>query len=901
MRFWHILNSRVRSLFFRSGRDSDLNEELQLHLDREAERLEATGLSHAEARRQARRLFGSVEGVKEAARDARGTGIWDALARDVRHGSRRLARDWRFTTAAVFILGLGIGVTTAMFSLVNAVLFRDQVLSNPDRIVNIYQNDSEGRPVATSYGAYREMADVTDVFDSVVATSVPDGVHYLDAGTVHSAVAEFTTSRYLDVLGLQPSLGRWFDTSEDAPNAPPVVVLGHQLWTRQFRGDATVIGRTIPIQGVRMTTVGVGPAGHRGTVNIGLVTDFWMPFATIPAVHGVAALSDDDDDAFLVKARLREGRTLEHARAAMENLGRRRAVDHPDTDRGRGITVLAANDVRIHPQADSLVTSVATLVLVIVGLVLAIACSNLATLLLVRGAARAKEVSVRLAMGATRGQIVRHLLTESLLLSLAGGAAGCLFAWWSVQWLGGLELPITIDLSMDIRVLAFATALSLITGVAFGLAPALKTTRIELLPTLRDEGTPPITQRRLTLKNALIVFQVAISVLLLGGTNIFLQMLSAMRALQVGYAVEGVAMLETDVRYAGYSGAEARNIVEELRRRIAAIPGVEAVALSQGLPMRVTGVPVVVEGVAQADGPRASELVAGVLAAGPGFFETMRIPLVFGRVFDGRDRTDTPRVAVVTETMARQFFGGVNAVGRRFRPVNEPTGWTEVIGVVRDTGTGDFGNDVLDPTPQLFYRSHTQSDSLPTTVVARTSRDAAGLVHAMQRELRALDASVPIMAAKTMAQDLEDSRAQPKVVAMFLGALGALGLLLASIGLYAVVAFAVARRSREIGIRMALGARSQQVVWSVARGVSGLVGTGTAVGLLLSVLAMLTRRASSASQNIGIGNVALYSPEIDPMALLAIAAVMSAVGVAAAFVPARRASRMNPLVALRRE
>ena len=607
MRLWHVLHSRLRSLLFRVRRESDLNEELQLHLERETERLEASGLSHEEARRQARRLFGGVEGVKEASRDARGIAAWDALVRDTRHGLRRLAHDWRFTAAAVLILGLGIGVTTAMFSLVNAVLFRDQALPNPDRIVNIYQNDREGRPVATSYPAYLEMAEYRDVFDSVVATSIPDGVRYLDAGAVHNGVVEFTTPSYLDVLGLQPSIGRWFDASEDTPNAPLVVVLGHQIWTRQFGGDPAVIGRTIRIQGVPVTIVGVGPARHRGTVNIGLVTDFWLPFAAIPAIHGVAAMNDDDAGAFLVKARLREGRTVAQARAAMEILGRRRAAEHPDTDPGRGITVLASTDVRIHPQADALVTALATLVLVIVGLVLAIACSNLATLLLVRGAARAKEVSVRLAMGATRRQIVRHLLAESLLLSLAGGIAGCLLAWWGIQWLRGIELPISIDLSIDVRVLAFATTLSLITGVAFGLAPALKATKVDLLPTLRDEGTPPITHRRLTLKNALIVFQVAISVLLLGGTSIFLQMLSATRALRVGYAVEGVAMLETDVRYAGYSGTEARNIYDELLRRIAAIPGVEAVALSQGLPMRVTGVPIVVEGVEGAAGPTESK------------------------------------------------------------------------------------------------------------------------------------------------------------------------------------------------------------------------------------------------------------------------------------------------------
>jgi ABC-type antimicrobial peptide transport system permease subunit len=343
------------------------------------------------------------------------------------------------------------------------------------------------------------------------------------------------------------------------------------------------------------------------------------------------------------------------------------------------------------------------------------------------------------------------------------------------------------------------------------------------------------------------------------------------------------------------------NVYDELLRRISAIPGVEAAALSQGMPMRVTGVPIVIERIDVADGRTGSEVIAGMVAAGPGFFETLRIPLVFGRVFDGRDHANTPRVAVVTETMARQYFGTVNAVGRRFRPANDRTGWLEIVGVVRDTGTGDFGNDVLDPIPQLYYRSHTQSDALPTTIVARTSRDAAGLVAAMQREVRGVDATLPVIAATTMAQDLEDSRLQPKAIALFLGVLSALGLLLASIGLYAVVAFAVARRSREIGIRMALGAGRPQVVWSIARGVSGLVGAGTVVGLILSILAMLTLRAASAPQDIGVGNVALYSPEIDPLALLAIAGVMCAVGAAAAFVPARRAARMNPLAALRRE
>jgi putative ABC transport system permease protein len=290
-----------------------------------------------------------------------------------------------------------------------------------------------------------------------------------------------------------------------------------------------------------------------------------------------------------------------------------------------------------------------------------------------------------------------------------------------------------------------------------------------------------------------------------------------------------------------------------------------------------------------------------MIEAGPGFFDTLRIPLLYGRVFDARDRADTPQVAVITEAMARKYFGAVDAVGRRFRLQNDPNSWREVIGVVRDTGTGDFEEDVIDPIAPKYYRSYTQAGAQPTTLIARTSRDAASLVAAMQRELRAIDLSLPVITAKTMAQAREDAQAAPTAAATLLGVLGGLGLVLASIGLYAVVAFAVARRSREIGIRMALGARSQQVVSSIARGVAGLVGVGTGIGLFLTVLLMLAMRASSGEANIGIGNLSVYRPSIDPLELLAIAAVTAVVGVAAAFVPARRATRLHPLVALRHE
>jgi hypothetical protein len=375
-------------------------------------------------------------------------------------------------------------------------------------------------------------------------------------------------------------------------------------------------------------------------------------------------------------------------------------------------------------------------------------------------------------------------------------------------------------------------------------------------------------------------------------------MLEATRAHHVGFAVDGVAMLETDLRFAGYSETRARTVYDELLRRIEAIPGVESAALLRGLPMDVNSVPIVLD---SATGQQGSEVEAAMVDAGPGFFETLRIPLLYGRVFDRRDRGDTPRVAVITERMARQYFGAVDAVGRRFRLQNDPNSWTDVIGVVRDTGTGDFDDDVLDPIAPPYYRSYTQSGAPPTTVIARRSGDASALVAAMQRELRAVDVTLPVITAQTMAQRLELSQVAPKAAATLLALLGGLGLVLASIGLYAVVAFAVARRSREIGIRMALGARSQQVVWSIARGVAGLIGMGTLIGLVLSVLAMFALRAGSGPADIGIGSIAVYRPSVDPVALLGIAAVTAVVGVAAAFVPGRRAALMDPVVALRHD
>ena len=820
----------------------------------------------------------------------------DALRRDLRHGFRRLIRDARFTAAAIVVLGLGVGANTAMFSVINAALFREQAVADPGRLVDIYQNGANaGGLDGNSYPAYLDMAQYTDVFADTMAALVPLGVSYLDQGALRPAVVQYATASYLSVFGLRPALGRWFTPSEDVRGAEVVAVVGYQTWTRRFNADPSIVGHSIRIEGVPVRIVGVAPAGHNGSINLGIVTDFWLPIASLTALGAPpSALGRRPDEAaLLVKARLREGVTVAQAQAAMTNLGARLAAEYPNEDPGKGISVFLSTSVRVHPQMDAALAPAATVLFAVVAIVLAIACSNLATLLLVRGAARAKEVSIRLALGATRAQLVRHLLTESVLLSAAAGVAGCLLAWWSIRSLTALELPISVDLTLDYRVLAFASALSLVTGVAFGLAPALESTRIDLVSALHDAADTRSPDRRwLTLKNALVVFQVAVSTALLGGTSVFLQMLEASRAQRGGFAIDGVAMIETDARYAGYSAAQAAAVGEEIRRRVASIPGVQAAVSTRGLPMQPTGTRLEIEGASAAE-----PVVAGAVWAGPGFFDALNIPILFGRALDVRDRRETPRVAVVSETMARQYFGQVNALGRRFRYGQDATAWFEIVGVARDTGTADLTGDLVDPTPQLFYRSFVQADVPPTAVVARTSLDAAALAGAMQREMRAVDASLPVVQVKTMKQHLEDSLTAPRAIASLLAAIGALALALAGIGLYAVVAFAVSRRAREIGIRMALGARSQQVVGMVATEVAVLVGTGTAAGLLMSVLGIFALRAAAAPAP----GMSLYRPSADPIALLAIAGFMALVGLASASMPAWRAARMDPLTALRHD
>jgi predicted permease len=898
MRFWHLITARLRAIVLRQRSENEMDEELRLHLERTIEQRIAAGMPPDEARRLTRLEFGGVEQIKEDCRDARGIGLVDHISRDMRHGVRRLARDWQFTTAAILILALGIGANTAIFSVVNTAFFREQAF-DPDRLVEIYQRFGDsGSPGGNTYPAYLDMAGYTDVFAATTAVLI-NGALYQGNEGLRTAVIEYTTPSYLSVLGLRPSRGRWFDPREDTRGAEIVAVVGYKTWQTRFASDPSIIGRTIRINAAPVTIIGIGPQGHNNTLNAGIVTDFWLPVSSMLAL-GEAPYSLDrrpPEPAFFVKARLREGKTVAEAQVAMDNLGRRLAADYPTEDPGKGIAVFSSRDVRVHPQIDALLASIATVLLIIVGLTLAIACSNLATLLLVRGASRSKEVSVRLALGATRGQIVRHLVMESLILSVAGGIAGCVLAYWTVASLSSLGLPILVDVRLDYRVLGFTLVLSLLTGLAFGLTPALKATRIALLPTLRDEGGSLSLERHwFTLKNALLVFQVVMSFVLLAGTGMFVQFLLSAQRQDPGFTVTGVALLATDMRYAGYVGDQALAAHERLRQRIEGLPGVERAILQRGSPTSLIG-PFVIErdrASAGSSGNSAEPPAAGLwwLWAGPGYFDALRIRVLRGRVFDERDRLDTPRVAVISADTAVRYFGSLDAVGRRFRLENEPSSssWFEIIGVVKQTTP-----NVVDGTRPLFYRSYLQAVGPPTTVLARTSLDATALVGAMQRELRAMDPRLPVIDALTLEQHMENALFFSKAMSVFLGALGVLGLTLAGIGLYAVVAFAVSQRSREVGIRMALGARSSQVTWLIAREVASVMSVAVALGAGMSVAAGLVLARLDASAP----NFELRVAIAEPASLAVITVLMMLVATAATYFPVRRAAKADPVSALR--
>jgi len=575
--------SRLSNAFRPPSNDEEIRDELEFHLTMDKEL--------GQNDREARLRLGNPARIREEVREMHSIPALESLWSDVKHAIRRLSRDWQFAIAAVLILAFGIGVNTAIFTVVNALLLRPLAFPDSHRLVNLYQNVGErADPAGVSFPAYRDIAASTDAFSGVTAI-LPDDAQYQGPTGSQTVLVEYATSSFLDVLGYKLAAGRWFTTAEDRTGPEGAAVIGYRTWQTKFASDYGIIGQTIRINGAPVSVLGIGPAQLTSATHPALLTDFWLSMSAIAGVEAdsfrAEILDRRGEMSFEVRARLKDGISVTQAQAAMDVVGRRLANDHPDTDPGKGIAVFPTDDVVIHPgEGDTLLALVTTIVMAIVALVLAIACSNLATLVLVRGSGRARELSVRLAIGATRWHLIRSFLAESVLLSLLGTAAGFVLSTWTLRYITAL-IPIRFDIQLDYRVLAFTLGLALATGIGFGLAPALRSTRIDLLAALRGESGSSLSLGKgwFTLKNALLVGQVAGSFFLLIGTAFFIRAVWSLQSQEPGFAVQGVALVGTNARYAGYGPAESQQIYRELQRRIAAIPGVQAVFATSGAPV----------------------------------------------------------------------------------------------------------------------------------------------------------------------------------------------------------------------------------------------------------------------------------------------------------------------------
>lgn len=824
---------------------------------------------------------------RRAIRTTRGSRM-GSIVQDVRHAARRLARTPVFALSAVLILGLGIGLNAAVFNVVDTVLLRPPPFGDPERLVHIYQDSDEGEPSSTAYPAYRDIAGLTDVFEAVAATS-PDGAIWEAVDGPRQVSIEFATADYMHVLGLQPMRGRWFGREHDVPGGEMVAVVTHRAWRTLFGSDPGIIGRTIRLNNQPVTIIGIGPAGFNGEAGA-LVTDFWLSISSTPVggPYRVINLERREDHWYQVKARLADGVGIERARAALNALAAEMGAAYPDLDRGRDITLFAHDEIRFHPDVDAGILAASTGLLAVAGLVLLLACGNLANLLLVRGLSRAPEMAVRQALGAGRARIARLFLVEALLLAALGGVAGLGLAAWSVQLVPLLPLPTPgggLDIGFDHRVVLFGIALALVTGLLFGLAPALRSARADVASTLRDEGRGRSASRGVTLlRGGLVVLQVAVSIVLVIGAGLLARSLENTQRVDSGVDVERIAILGTNLQQGGVTADEAAVVVAQLMDRVAALPGVERVALTTRLPVQSGGSTTqVVDGYEPSAGTGSVEVPFAFVSRE--YFDAMGIRLVEGRAFGPQDVPGAPTAIVVNETAARLYWGG-NAIGGRIRSQGNVDGWNQVVGVVSDVKVSSLREP---PTP-MMYISAEQGGVSFFSLVVRTSGDPAALLPVLRSTLREVRPSLPVVRLTTLSDHLGDGLAGPRIAALLMGGFSLLALLLASLGVYAVVSFTVERRTQEMGIRLALGAARARLVGMVVGESLLVVGLGIIGGLWLAALAAK-----------GLEGMLYGVRPADPVTFGGASVLLLLAAAFASFLPARRAAGADPVDVLRRQ
>jgi predicted permease len=815
----------------------------------------------------------------------------DGLIQDLRHAVRLLAKSPGFVLTAALVLGLGVGANTAIFTLVNGLFLRPLPVPQADRLAWVTAiTPPSSRLMNLSYPDYLDLRDRNEVFTGLLAyDEIP--VALAGGGAPERVRGAIVSGNYFSVLGVRPALGRAFGSDDDAvPGAAPVAVISHALWKKRFASDPELVGRSLLLSGHEFTILGIAPKSFTGTEAEGTV-DVWVPLAMHAEVMpGSGTLFTARDAGWLrVMGRLKPGVTPAQARANLAVLAE--GIRHSTPVQREGMTLqLTPVNGTIHPTIAGEALSIVILLMAVTGLILMIACGNVANLMLSRAAARGREIGIRLALGATRARLVRQLLTESLLLSLVGGAAGFVMASWGTDLLLAFaEIPNDLagPLSPDLNVFSFTLGLSLLSGVFFGLAPALHASRRDLAPVLKDDGSAlPREGGKARPQRLLVIAQVALSMVLLVSAGLFLRSLAKASRVDPGYDVRSGLTLSFDLNLQGYSRDQSVAFSRELLGRVEALPGVASASLASLAPLsgRMLGLQLTEEGAKAED----QSLGVSLNAVYPGYFRTLGIALRRGREFSDQDGAGAPGVAIVNETCARRLWGDQEPLGRRISLEGTQGPFLEVIGVAQDAKY-----DELSESPRAFvYVPHLQSPDLLSemALLVRAKGQPAGLLAAVQHELRSMDANLPIYDVATLEQNLHLRSDKQRGMTKLLGLFSALALLLASVGLYGVLAFSVARRTREIGIRMALGARRRDILGMLVEEGLRLTLWGVGVGLVLS--AGLTRLLS------GI----LFGVEPADLATIAgVSLLLAAVGAAASSIPARKATRIDPMLALRHD
>jgi macrolide transport system ATP-binding/permease protein len=810
------------------------------------------------------------------------------LLADIRYSIRSLLKTPGLTAAAILSLGLGIGANTTIFTWVQAVLFRPiPGAADPGTIRVAAMENREGQSRSWSYPNFKDFRDratLVDIFaqdDQTFSIAVD--------GTAERTWGGLVSGNFFAVMGLRPAAGRLFTAQDDVtPGGHPVAVLSHAYWQRRFNGDAAAVGREVIINNTPMTIVGVAPEGFIGSF-FGIASSAWVPMAMQEQMMGGNRLAQRGNGWMQAIVRLKPGVSQEQAQAEAASIMAQLEREHPQFNEGRRLRIVQTWEAPFG--AATVLTPVLAVLTILVALVLVIACANVANLLLSKAVSRRREIAVRLSLGASRARLTRQLLTESLMLSSVAGVVGVVMAYWTMDvimaFVPPVDLPLDLGLRMDGMTLVFAVAVSAATGVLFGLAPALQASSPETISALKEEGRSGSGGRTSgRLRNALVVSQVAVCLVLLVGATLFLRSFIAAQTLSPGFDADRLATASMDMFPSGYTGERYRDFQRRVLESVQALPGVESAAFGSRIPVGFGGNS---STTAQIDGyqPRENEeVVINYSHVSAGYFRTMGIPLRRGREYSDVDSATSPRTIVINEAMARRYWPNGDALGKIVRLGSNPS---EVIGIVADSKYNSINER---PVPQLFLPM-ARAEVSTLRLFVRTNGDPGALVADLRGAIRSLDAALPVYDARTMNEHMQGAVFAQRMAANLLGAMGALALLLAAIGLYGVMAYAVGQRTQEMGIRLALGASPASLLRMIVTQGMKLTALGILIGLVLALAAFGS-----------IGAVRTLLPgisPIDPMTFVAVPLILSAIASLAAWIPARRAGKVDPLVALRVE